>query len=159
MMNAKAQAWGFDLFIAAIIFVGGIIFFYLYTLNASSDQEALPELIAEADMLATILLSEGVPPTWNTTTLSQIGLLTNNKINETKLESFYNLSIQDYKKTKAITRLRYDYYITFSEQITINGQQLNGIGLTPNTPNHLAKLSRLTIYKNKPISITVEVWA
>ncbi len=157
-MNAKAQAWGFDLIIAAIIFVGGIIFFYLYTLNAAENQEVLPELITEADLLATMLLSEGVPTTWNTTTHTQIGLLTNNKINETKLESFYTLSVHEYNKTKAIARMRYDYYLTFSEQITINGQQLNGIGHAPNTPNHLVKLSRLTIYKNKPITMTIEAW-
>ena len=33
MIAIKAQAWGFDLMIATALFLGGIIMFYIYSIN------------------------------------------------------------------------------------------------------------------------------
>ena len=83
MISKKAQAWGFDLMIASIIFISGIILFYIYSINYPKESnEKLDKLFNEGEFMAEVLLSEGLPINWNQDTVVRIGLTTNKKINE-----------------------------------------------------------------------------
>lgn len=159
MFCKKAQAWGFDIIVATGIFIFGIIAFFLYTINyPTGEQEKLDELLYEGNIIADNLLSEGHPINWTTDTVSKIGLINNKTINQDKLEYFYNLSESDYGRTKSILGTKYNYFINFSTPIEISGEYIGGIGLFPlNTKNNI-KISRVSIYKNKPTSIEVQIW-
>ena len=39
MTSKKAQAWGFDMMIASMIFISGIIIFYVYSLNYPKESQ------------------------------------------------------------------------------------------------------------------------
>ncbi|OIO76009.1 MAG: hypothetical protein AUJ85_01510 [Elusimicrobia bacterium CG1_02_37_114] len=159
MIFKRGQAWGFDLMIASIIFISGILIFYLYSLNASTEtDEKLEALFYQGSLIADNLISEGYPLDWTEDTVTKIGLLSNNRINETKLERFYYLSEQDYGKTKTLLKTRYNYYITFSDQITIQGEVIDKIGQQTKNPKNLIKISRLTIYKEKPVEVHIFLW-
>lgn len=159
MIFKRGQAWGFDLMIASIIFTSGILIFYLYSLNASSEtDEKLEALFYQGSLIADDLISEGYPIDWTEDTVTKLGLLSDNRINETKLERFYYLSEQDYGKTKTLLKTRYNYYITFSDPITIQGEVIDKIGQQTETPKNLIKISRLTIYKEKPLEVHIFLW-
>lgn len=159
MINKKAQAWGFDIIVATGIFIFGIIAFFLYTINyPTGEQEKLDDLLYEGNIIADNLLSEGYPENWTTSTVSKIGLLSNRVVDLKKLEYFYNLSTTDYGRTRAILGTKYNYFINFSTQIQISGTNIEGIGLFPNNPKNSIKVSRVSIYQNKPASIEVQVW-
>ena len=65
-MEKKAQAWGFDLLIAFMIFIGGIIVFYLYSLNFPNETEnTINTLTYEGSVVANAVLSSGFPSDWN----------------------------------------------------------------------------------------------
>lgn len=158
-MKKKAQAWGFDLLIASMIFIGGIFVFYIYSLNFPNETEdIINTLTNEGNIVANALLSDGFPSDWNEGNVITPGIITNNKINQTKLERFYNFSTEDYEKTKSLFNTPYEYYITFSENVTISGNQISSMGKNPLNPKNLIKISRITIYKNKPITINVHIW-
>ena len=163
MINIKhirAQAWGFDLMIASILFLGGIIVFYIYSLNYPEEgRETLERLSYDGWIIADNLLSEGFPINWNETNVVRIGILTNERVNETKLERLYNLANTDYQKTKALFNTKYHYYFTFSEQIVLPTYgPISGIGLIPTNPTNLIKITRLIVYQNKPVSLDIYVW-
>ncbi len=44
-MHKKAQAWGFDLVVASIIFVVGIVAIYIFTLNFTKETEENFEIL------------------------------------------------------------------------------------------------------------------
>ena len=158
-MYKGGQAWGFDAMMASIIFIAGIIVFYLYSLNlADQTDETLNKMLYDGNVIAESFLSEGAPDNWDSTNVQKIGLQTNNKINDTKLEIFYQLSIIDYQKTKLLLNTNYNYYVFFQENITIDEAQIEGIGSIPTNPKNLIKITRVTIYKDKPTTISIDIW-
>lgn len=159
MVLKKAQAWGFDLIAASIIFVGGIVVFYLYALNSPNQtEETLNSLNYEGDTMANTILSEGYPIDWNEDNVAYPGILSDNKIDQTKLERFYNLSIDDYSKIKALFGVREEFYFYLSENFSINGNQIEGIGKKPSVTRNLVKITRFIVYNNKPVTFNLEIW-
>ncbi|MEK6844460.1 MAG: hypothetical protein AABX83_03480 [Nanoarchaeota archaeon] len=155
----RGQAWGFDLMAAMVIFITGIIIFYFYTINTPLETgQILNTLSREGEIVANAILSEGFPENWNEQNVISPGILTKNKINDTKLERFNNLTINNYPKTKALFNTKYEYYAFVSENFTINNQQIIGIGNIPLNDKNLIKISRLTVYRNKPIIFNLEIW-
>ncbi len=157
--SKRAQAWGIDLMIASIIFITGIISFYLYSLNAvDQTEDKLNSLSYDGNIIGDMILSEGLPKNWNEQNVVTIGILTENKINQTKLEKFYNMITNNYQKTKVLFNTKYDYYMLISENFTINGQIKPGLGKQPQNQRNLAKITRFVIYKDKLQNLDIYIW-
>jgi hypothetical protein len=163
-MKQKAQIWGIDLIVGVIIFSIGILIFFIYSVNQTSEsKENLEELSYDGEIILDSLLSEGYPDNWDSMNVIKIGILNNEKINETKLMKFYNLTKTDYPKTKSIFGSRYDYYFFMNENITINSEEVSGIGkpwfdLNNITSVNLIKITRFTVYREKPATVYLYVW-
>ncbi|PIN88853.1 hypothetical protein COU60_05525 [Candidatus Pacearchaeota archaeon CG10_big_fil_rev_8_21_14_0_10_34_76] len=159
MKTKKAQAWGFDLIIASVLFILGIVIFFVYTINTSQQaQDKIDELDYQGNLIAEDLMSEGSPADWNVENVQKIGILTNNKINNSKLENFYQLSDQNYQKTKSLFDIKYDYFMNLSEEISINGENIERIGRASENPTNLIKITRFTIYNNNPVTLNIYIW-
>ena len=159
MKTKKAQGWGFDLAIAAVIFSLGILIFYLFSINANNETaESFDNLKYEAGIIADSLFSEGSPASWTESNVVRIGLLSNNQINETKLEMFNAIASSDYPRTKQLFRITNNYYISFSENLSIGNQTIDTIGWRPTEAQNLLKVTRLSSYNNKPIVFYIYSW-
>ena len=159
IIHKRGQGWGFDLVVASIIFTFAILFFYIFALNYSSgSEEALRDLEYEGQLIADSFLSEGNPNDWNETNVVKIGVLSDNKINDTKLERFYNLANTSYPQTKSLMAIYHNYYINFSNPINISGSIKPYIGNYSSNARNLIRISRLSVYKNKPTSVSINVW-
>jgi hypothetical protein len=162
-LNKRGQAWSIDLIIAIIIFSAGILIFFIYSINQASEaKEVLSELGYQGDVILNNILSEGYPQDWNQTNVVTIGILSGNKINETKLERFYDYSISDYSGTRSKFNTRYDYYFTFSN-MTINSFPVYGIGMFGTNVSNISsssliKITRFSVYKEKPTTIYLYIW-
>ena len=159
-MNAKkAQAWGFDVIIATGIFVFGITIFFLYTINyPRGENQKIEDLLYEGNSIAEDIISKGSPENWTIDTVSKIGIMGDKAINQSKLEQFYQMALTDYGRTKSLFRTKYNYFVNASSSLEISGSNIEGIGNKPvNTINSI-KISRVTLYKNKPITIEVQIW-
>lgn len=160
----KAQAWGTDLIIGFIIFSFAIIFFYFYSFNYSNETEDILELLTyNGNFIADSILSPGYPNDWTEETAIKIGIADNGKINQTKLERFYNLAQTDYNKTKTLFNTKEDYYFFLQKPFTINSVLIEGIGkpgitATTITSSNLLKITRFTIYQNKPTTAYVYIF-
>lgn len=151
MTNTKrAQAWGFDLIAGTMIFLAGMMLFYFYTINYSGGEgEILNVLHQEGELISDTLLSEGSPFNWDSSNVAKIGLLSGNKINETKWNYFKSLN---YNSTRVLFRIRNEYYVYFDED------ESNGIGLLPINPKNLVKTTRVVVYQNNITTMKVYSW-
>jgi hypothetical protein len=103
-------------------------------------------------------MSPGYPENWEADNVVTLGITSNNKINETKLEKIYNM---DYTQTKQLFNTIYDYYFFFDEKIT--SLDVEGIGKPGATKDNieaknLIKITRFTIYQNKTVPLYVYIW-
>lgn len=153
MNKKRAQAWGFDLIVGAMIFLAGIAFFYFYTINYSNGGEEMYQALQkEGALISDSLLSEGSPPDWNEDTVVRIGILTNGRIDETKLQQFRTLAENNYAKTKSLFRIKNEYFIYFDEN------PADGIGVSSAETKNLLKTTRVVIYQNKITTMNLYLW-
>ena len=161
--NKKAQAWGMDLVIGVIIFSIAVIVLYFYAINYTDESEDLDALVYDGDIIADSILSEGYPINWNSGNVIKIGVLSDGKVNETKLEQFYDLSYNDYGKTKELFNTKFDYFFLFDENMTFGSEEVRGIG-KPGTvlgeviTENLIKVTRFNVYKERPITAYLYIW-
>lgn len=154
----KAQAWGFDLVIAIIIFLAGMTIFYFYSINFTSNNEDFQSLSFQGKLVGNNLLSEGVPIDWDESNVLSIGVLTEDKINQTKLERFYSMANSNYLKTKGLFNIRNEYYVFFEENITVGELEVEGIGRKPVNEENLVRMTRAVIYNEKIKNLNIYVW-
>jgi len=160
MKLKKGQAWGFDLMIAISIFMIGIVGFYLFSLNSPSEgRDTLDSLFYDGNLIADSLLSEGYPENWDSNSVINIGIVNDNRINETKLQRLYDLTISDYSKTKNLFNTRFNYYFNFSRPIIMGGVYVEFIGQKDLNPDNIIKIQRFVIFENNPVTLNVYVWS
>jgi len=157
-INKKSQAWGIDLVFAFIIFSVGIMIFFVYSINQTGEaKEKFDSLTVDGDFILNNILSEGYPIDWNSSNVIIIGIISDGKINNTKLERFYNLSLNNYTTTISKFRTRYNYYFSF-DNMSISSGAINGIGKSDvNTSNNVIRITRYSIYNNKPTVVKLDI--
>jgi hypothetical protein len=141
----KAQVWSLDLLIAGIIFLIGVVILYNYAINYSSQSNSnLDELFYEGNLASDLILSG-----------EDMGILSNNAINQSKLDAFYNL---DDSTKKSNLGIKSNFYFTL-ENLEIEGTPTAYVGIMNSSQvDNLIQITRLTIYKNKPIKFQLFVW-
>ena len=151
----KGQIWGMDLMIAITIFLVGLMGAYVYAINYSSEAgEILDEFFYEGSVSSSLFLSEGSPINWTRDNFDTLGITSNNRINQTKLDDFFQLN---YPEMKRGLRAQHDFYINFTG-IKALGENVEGFGKKPINTKNLVKIERFTIYENKPIKINFYIW-
>ena len=134
--NKKAQAWGLDLVMAVVIFLVAIVILYLYALNySSSSKNQLEGLFYEGQLASDLILSE-----------DDFGILTESKVNQTKLDEYST----DYTNKKATLGVINDFYFIIED--SYYGKQN-----TTQVENSI-KITRIAIYHNRPTKLELYVW-
>ncbi|MBU0906524.1 MAG: hypothetical protein KKD18_04605 [Nanoarchaeota archaeon] len=149
-MKKEGQAWGFDLVVGMVIFIVGIVSFYLYTTNLSgASQEVIGQLQQEGEMIADSLMSEGSPIDWDASNVARIGVLSDARINETKWAEFKSLT---YGRTKALFRVRNEYFVYIGNDVA------NGVGLDASGATNLVKITRVVVYNQSVATLNIYSW-
>lgn len=160
----KAQAWGLDLMIAFIIFFMGILVFFLYSINYSSEsEENFEKLMNDGNFIFDSLLSAGYPLDWNNTNLIIPGIVDNEKVNETKLNNFRLLAENDYSRTKFLFKTKYDYLFFIPLDGNIDSDNVlsvgkPGVSQKEINASNLIKITRMVLYKEKPSVAYLYIW-
>jgi hypothetical protein len=159
----KAQAWGIDISVGIIIFILGILVFFIYTLNGAGEaNENLDELNKNGNYMMNTILSEGFPINWSISNVVKIGILTDDRIDQEKMDKFYNISRDNYSYLLSLFDTRYNYYFFF-DNMTIYGTNKEGFGKqginsTNINSENLVKITRHTVYSNKPKTVYLYIW-
>jgi hypothetical protein len=165
-MKSRGQVWSLDLMAGIALFMVGIMIFFIYSINQPSQaRESLELLSYDGKIIADNILSPGYPSDWNSTNAITIGLTSDNKINQSKLEALHKMIYTDnnYNKTKNLFNTRYEYYFFLDENITGTWGSIEGIGKPGATKQNinarnLIKTTRFTIYNNKTTALYLYIW-
>jgi hypothetical protein len=164
LMSKRAQIWGIDLVVAVVIFNVALLSFYVFTLNQSSDEkEKFESLSYHGRGITESILSDGYPSDWNPLNVVEIGILSENKINETKLETFYNFAQTKYSLTRMVFNTPYHYYFFLDVNMTFSSGSVDGIG-RPGVDRYsveaknLIKIERVSVYQGRPVSAFLYIW-
>ncbi|NPE26911.1 hypothetical protein HNV12_02825 [Methanococcoides sp. SA1] len=152
--------------VAMALFLAGIMIFFVYSINQPTQARENLELLSyDGKIIADNLLSEGYPTNWDSSNVITLGITTDNKINQTKLEKLYDMiyTENNYTKTKNIFNTEYDYYIFLDQNMTIDTISVEGIGKPGTTlanisATDLIKTTRYTIYQNKTTPFYLYLW-
>ena len=163
-MEKRGQAWSMDIIIAFIIFLTAIIIFFIYSVNYSGEvEDILRKLTYDGEIIFESILSKGYPSDWITGNVVNLGIISEGRINETKLERFYTYVQNNYSESKGMFNTEYDYYFFLGENVTINSQEVEGFGKPGVNKNNidsanLIKITRFTIYRDKPTAAYLYIW-
>ena len=143
--SKKAQAWSLDVVVAIVIFMAGVIILYVYAINYVNQGGQQPDdLLYQGNTAAELLLGD-----------DELGLVSNGKINQDKLNDFY---ASDYKLKKMRLGVKDDFYFIL-QNLEVNGTLVGYAGLMNSTAvKNSIKVSRFSVYKNKPIKFQIYVW-
>ena len=141
----RGQAWSLDLIVASVIFSLSLVLVYVYAINNSSDANMeLEEMFYEGNIVSDLILSE-----------EECGILSDGKINQTKLEEF-NSSY--YYRKEQLNAKRNFYFVV--PNLKINGISVSYGGLMNDTEiDYLVMVERITIYNNLPVKFNLYVWS
>jgi len=125
--------------------IGLIILFY-YSINYSAESKGqLDDLFYQGELASDLLLSEEV-----------FGILSEGKINQTKLDTFDALSNSGKKGSLGV----HDNFYFTMDNMKIGGNPKGEVGIVNTTSvDNLVQITRLTIYENKITKLKVFVWS
>ena len=168
IINKTSQAWGLDAMVAFIIFIASIIFFFFYIINFNDDAgNNIDSLQEEGNSILRILLTEGYPYNWDVQNVISPGVISEERVNSTKVYYLYQISLINYTRLKTLLNTRKDFYIYFDFPLNASGNLIGGFGKTGinetnifqnENPDNLVKVERATIYENKPGKFNLYVW-
>jgi hypothetical protein len=160
----KAQVWSLDLFIAVLIFLGGLLLFYKYSINlVDSQEQGASDLAVEAKIISSYLTSAGYPQDWASGTVASIGLTDGEaRLSKSKVEEFYDLALSNYTITRRLLSTQYDYLVEFKNKdnnpVSIGTVQKIGKDYTTYNPENIIKITRFVFYNSSIIKMEVYAW-
>jgi hypothetical protein len=160
----KSQVWSLDLMVAIFIFLGALLLFYKYTVNAGTLGEGEENnLLMDAKLISSYLVSTGYPEQWTESNVSLIGLTDGDmRIIDWKVEQFSNIALADYTNSRRLLSAMNNYYVSFEDKhgnaLNVNGIWGIGKNYTADNPDSLIKVERFLIYNSSIIKLKVHVW-
>lgn len=170
LISKRAQVWYLDLFLGIIIFVFAITLFFKSEVNISQQDDLdLYDIRSESRIVSQTLLSQGIPDNWTILDVREIGITSGDyHVSQEKLDDFLNLAKNNYSLTKTLLRTKYDYYIFFVDQNRsmkvsasdegIGKQGYNSTIIEDMESNNLVKVTRIVIYRSKPVKMVLYLW-
>lgn len=112
ILKTKGQTWTADFIFGLLLFTFALIFSVKFTTNNLSTSN-FDEVYQDSKYISDNFMSEGVPVNWTADYVFRIGILSDNKLNISKL---LNMSSMNYGEVKGFLNTRYDYYIFFADK-------------------------------------------
>lgn len=146
----KAQVWSLDFIVSLVLFMSvlGPLFFVWSYVNTQSQQQILFERTENLALSISdsLVRSMGLPEGWNETSVSVIGLASDDNIlNSTKVSYFFSMGASDYNRTKAILTGGYDFFLNLTD---INGTVQGTIG-SKDASRTFVPIERYCIYNER----------
>ena len=160
----KAQVWSIDAVVAIIIFLGALMLFYKYSINSSELQtQDIDNLLLDAKVISSYLISEGYPINWGSSDVVLIGLTDGkSRIDNEKILTFSDISILNYQLSQNLLSTINDYNVYFEDKngdlFSIEGITSIGKDHTGDNPENIVKVVRFVFYDSQIIKMVVLVW-
>jgi len=154
-MMDRGQVWYTDFAIGLLIFMIVIIgYFTVAYAESIEDDGNLGEIIGDAKSIASALVSEGHPVSWNQSNVTRLGL-TDGKhhIVQSKVDMFNNFTYEDRGDAMGTSK---EYYFYFEHP---NGTRFNILGINGSNAKQLVQVTRIVEYNTTFVKMVFHLWA
>ncbi|MFP4524090.1 MAG: hypothetical protein ACLFO2_02095 [Candidatus Woesearchaeota archaeon] len=163
--RTKAQVSTLDFFGGLAIITVALLLASNLLLTIGSD-DGFEDVKRQANTAAERLMSPGYPEDWNQSDVIKAGVLTDDKLNTTKLSRADNLTYDQLRGTLGVTDHVYWYHTnaTGVQNITACGHGHPSVttdeNCTPTLPAHgnLARIERLVTHDDRILRMVVIAW-
>ena len=155
-MSTKGQSLSYDFFIACIIFllVIAIIFNLWKDSNIQiSETQKINQIIRVSDQLSELWMRKGTPENWNSSNVISIGLISNSRLNQTKLDYLNGIGYQNVKKMSGCGL--YEFYLRIYD---LSNNTMFDFGSYPSDSEFVSKNQRIGILNGTIVFIDTVVW-
>ena len=162
----RAQTWVFDYLAGFLMFV--FLLFLSINLFQSIDARSDFDVVSrEVDRVSVSLMSEGFPHNWSSVSVASPGILSDGKVNLSKLALFDSLG---YSRSKSLMQVTGEYLFYFKNEsgvMSVGGLCVRGMHPAPFdciVPEvsyfyeDLAWTERIVVLDSKIVSLVVVVW-
>jgi len=173
--DRKSQVWISDYTLSLLLFTLAVIISIKILINSFAVNTDFKELKTDAAKISEILLSEGYPPYWdngNSSDIIRLGLLTGERLSESKLIRVMNASYINYTSLRPKLQTKYDFVVVFEKpngsliefnNLCVIGRPNSIADCTNpalNLPDYdnLVKLTRLVIYNSTITRMVIYTW-
>jgi hypothetical protein len=173
----KAQVWTTDYIAGLLIFILALTLSVKLIVNAYSPDD-YSQLKKEGIRVTENLLSEGYPLDWNETNVIRVGLFTNNRFDNNKINSAMNLS---YSSLRNILLTDQEFFVVFKNKndslinfenncflgsssvsitrnLTMNNTPCINYSLSNLDTNNLVVIKRAGVYNSSIIKMEAYFW-
>jgi len=155
-MSIKAQSLSYDFFIACIIFllVITLIFSLLKDSNIQiTEVQKINQITRVSDKLSELWMRKGTPENWDSTDVISIGLISDSRLNQTKLDYLNSIGYQNVKKMSGSGV--YEFYLRIYD---LENNTMFDFGLYPFDSEFVSKNQRIGILDSSIVFIDTVVW-
>jgi len=165
-----------DFILAIVIFSMCMLLFYKTMPNIKMNAEKpVEEVYLDAKSIASMIISEGSPNNWTCAQVQRIGIIEKaNNISTRKVTEFYNLSTNDYTKSKTLLGITSEYIVYFVDKDStyfdindtgvIGHHGVNAIvgpehtNITKIKRRNMVRLERILVYNSSPVKMVIYTW-
>jgi len=157
-MSRKAQTFSMDFLIASTVFVLAFSILYVYwtyTTKQINETRDINDMIDKVYLISQIWFRKGTPEYWNPSNVIDLGLASDHRFNQTKMDSLTD-PLLDYDNVSDLIGVEtYDFY--FRIYNTTN-DLIYDFGLEPSSPENVIKIKRVGILNRNVAIVEVMVW-
>lgn len=159
----KGQVYTYDFLIALTIVIIAVLISFKLVFNAVPDDD-YKILELEGKVISSAIISEGSPQNWTIDNVIIPGILSQGRINITKLQQLGQLG---YNNVSALLNTRQEFFIYFENRTQILNLSNCGFGsaIVNNDcqqpifeAKNIAKLTRLTLINSTAIKMVILTW-
>jgi hypothetical protein len=161
----KAQAWSMDFAASVVIFITAlilVIFALNYTLNQNQQQVSFNVMENTAMSVSDSLVRQpGIPANWTNTTVTTIGLASQeNILNESKLSEFMKMNENAIKGLLGIANYEFYFEVRYPNGTlaTLPGGSQISKGSYPSGAGIVIPIERHALYMEKPARMVFILW-
>ncbi|MBD3155263.1 MAG: hypothetical protein GF368_01245 [Candidatus Aenigmarchaeota archaeon] len=155
-MSTKGQALSYDFFISCIIFVLiiTIIFsLFRYSNTQISDNQEINQITRTSQQLSELWMREGSPRDWDSSNIIDLGLMSNSRFNQTKLNQLEDIGYSEVKNIAGVGF--YEFYLKIYNS---DNNTIFDFGLYPLDSEFISKSQRFGILNSTIVFVDTVVW-
>ncbi|MEM5792972.1 MAG: hypothetical protein QXY45_01245 [Candidatus Aenigmatarchaeota archaeon] len=155
-MSTKGQSLSYDFLTAFTTFLLVVLIIFVlfeYSSNSINDFKKIDEISRISSQISEVWMSEGLPNNWDPENVIELGLLSNQRLNQTKIE--YLNEIGYYKVRKFVGSGVYNFLLTISDH---ENNTIFEFGFKPEKYEFSSKTRRISVLGKKIVYVDTVVW-
>jgi hypothetical protein len=126
---------------------------FRYSNTQISDNQKIDHITRTSQSLSELWMREGTPKDWNTSNVIDLGLTSNSRFNQTKLNRLNDMIYSEVKKMAGVGA--YEFYLRIYDT---DNTTMFDFGLYPSVAEFISKNQRMGVLNSTIVFVDTVVW-